>query len=162
MTNVIRAWQNGPRPTGPYAMVQVLGARDLFEAECYDYTEIAYPGLGLPRFVETVRKVRAFLFDIEVFATDALDRAEVFEAALLSSASSVVFLPWTAHLTKPARHDPALVQQQWEGRAIFTVEMHGIVETKSIVDTIDSVPVIIEGQVVTDPINSATITVSRP
>lgn len=162
MTAVIRAWQNGPRPLGAYAMVQILGARDLNEAECYDYTEAAYPGAGRPRFIETLRRVRAILFDIEVFASDALDRAEVFEAALISSARSVTILPWTAYLTKPARHDPALIQQRWEGRAIFTIEMRGVTETKSFVDTIDLVPIAIEGQVVTEPITSASLTVARP
>ena len=44
LSDVRRAWQDAPRPKGPYAVMQLLSERDLNETECYAYDEIAYPG----------------------------------------------------------------------------------------------------------------------
>ncbi len=160
-TRVIRAWQNAKRPDGAYAMIQLLAERDLNEAECFSYAEIAYPGTGLPRFVQTQTRVKAFLFDIEIFATDAVDRARDLINALETPAAAVTLAPWIAAEVKGIRHAPELVQQRWEGRAIVGIELRGMVDSSAVVDTIDQVPVTSEGYVSTTLINSAAFTRSR-
>lgn len=161
-TRVIRAWQNAKRPDGAYAMIQLLGERDLNEAECFAYAEIAYPGAGLPRLVQTQTRARAFLFDVEIFASNAVDRARNLVNAAETPASAVTLAPWIAAEVKGIRHMPELVQQRWEGRAIVGLELRGMVQMRAVIDRIDAVSVTTEGQVVTLPINSASINVSRP
>ncbi|TQI72910.1 hypothetical protein FHT98_0630 [Bosea sp. AK1] len=161
LSDVRRAWQDASRPKGPYAVMQLLSERDLNETECYAYDEIAYPGAGLDRVVETSTRARGFLIDVEIYAENALDRARSICSAMNRPAASIGLLPWIVAEMKEPRFIPALDQQRWQGKAVFTFEMRGLVATKTIIDVIDGVDVAVEGQIANQTINTADISVSR-
>jgi hypothetical protein len=143
LSAVIRSHQNGPRPQGAHAVLTLLAERDEHDVICRAYRDIVTPAGAEPRAVETLTRSVAFLFEVEIMAANALDRARAMVAAL-ANPPAVVDLPFTVMRVGDIKHEPELVQQLWEGRSRFTVEIGARIASEAIIDLIETVPVAIE------------------
>jgi hypothetical protein len=143
LSAVIRSHQNGPRPPGAHAVITLLAERDEHDFICRDYRDMVTPAGPEARAVETMTRSVALLFEVEFMASNALDRARHMVAALQNEAS-VIDLPFTVMRVGDIKHEPELVQQRWEGRARFTMELGARIETETIIDLIETAPVAIE------------------
>jgi hypothetical protein len=159
---VIRSHQNGPRPTGAHAVLTLLAERDEHDVICRAYRDMVTPAGPEPRAVETLTRSVAFLFQVEIMAANALDRARHMVAAL-ANPPSIVDLPFTVMRVGEVKHDPELVQQRWEGRARFTLEIGARIASESIIDLIETVPVAVEQRGSDNALlGQASFTVSQP
>jgi hypothetical protein len=142
LVDVIRSHQNGPRPVGPYAMLTLQGERDTMESDCVAYTEIDIGTVQDPdlRVVAETRRAMEFLFDIDIFASDALDRARQLSIAV-QTAGAWVDTAIIVREVKAPTFSPELVQQRWEGRARFELVLAAMVKSKTLIDVIESVTI---------------------
>ena len=136
LTRVIRSHQNAPRPTGPYAAINLLADRDLLEFDCEVY-ESRTVG-GEPRVVLKKARGIEWLFRVEVFASAPTDYARLFRSALKSEHALVDLSPLVVRTLGEVKRAPELRQQHWEGQAILDVGLAGIAIDSLLVDVIAS------------------------
>lgn len=136
LAHIIRDHMNAPRPTGPYAMITFIGSRDLGEADqpCYGTATVD----GVERVTETRVRSSEYKFRIDVYAPRATDYTRLFERALRSERAGVEMGGLVVRHVDGVAQSPELVQQKWEGRANFTVELAALTREKMLIDVIES------------------------
>lgn len=120
LTLVIRAYENGPRPSGVYASVNLLSSENLgIDTTCY---EVADPDNNVD-VAETVVGRRIFMVSINVFRSDdGVGLCEKLKASLRGdrihrdffSENGIGFVRASG-----VRRLPELVQNKYENRAEF-------------------------------------------
>lgn len=136
LSHVIRAHQNGPRPVGPYASLNMLADDDLGEVHCLTYADRE---IGEEeRVVQTVARAHAWLVRIEVYASAPTDYLRLFAAALHGAAHAIDLAPLVVRRVRDITRAPELVQERWEGRAFLDVELGGIAANGLLIDVIES------------------------
>lgn len=147
--NVIRDAQGAPRPTGTYAMIEFITDRDVeeFSDERYQAVEIV-TGSGPSaesRVVMCKSRGVEWLFRVNVYAPRPMDWARLFAAGLRSAEASVWMAPIVVRDVRDIKRAPALIQQQWEGRAMFEVVLGAVATDSLLVDVIETGEIITEG-----------------
>lgn len=145
--DVIRDAQGAPRPAGTYAMIEFITDRDVEEFNDESYEDITI-GTG-PSAVERVAMCKSrgveWLFRVNVFAPRPIDWARLFAAGLRSAESSVWMAPIVVRDVRPIKREPELIQQRWEGRAMFEVVLGAVAIDTLLVDVIETGEIITEG-----------------
>lgn len=139
--------QESPRPVGPYAMIEFVTDRDLDELDDEAYSDITI-GSG-PGAVERVVMCKSrgveWLFRVHVYASRPMDWAKLFRAGLRSAEASVWMAPLVVRDVREIKRSPELIQQDWEGRAMFEVALGAVTTDQLLVDVIETGEVITEG-----------------
>lgn len=144
LSDVIRDNQGGPRPKGPYAMIEFLTDRDVGEVdgECYAEQKIA----NEDRVVLSKRRAVELLFRVHLFAPRPLDFASLLLAGLRTGEPSVWMAPFVIRDLGEATRAPEMIQQKAEGRAHFDVTLGAIATDKLLVDVIETGDIALRGQ----------------
>jgi len=144
LTAIIRDHMNAPRPKGPYAMITLVASRDLGEADhpCYDTVTIS----GVERVKETRVRTSEYKFRVDVYAPRATDYTRLFERALRSERAGAEMAGLVVRHVDGVTQAPELVQQKWEGRANFTVELAALTRETILIDVIESGEITFEGR----------------
>lgn len=144
LSKIIRDHMNAPRPKGPYGMITFIGSRDLGEADhpCYGTATIA----SVERVTETRVRSSEYKFRIDVYAPRATDYTKLFERALRSERAGVDLAGLVVRNIDGVSQSPELVQQKWEGRAHFTVELAALTRDTILIDVIESGEITFEGR----------------
>jgi len=144
---VIRDAQGGPRPLGTYAMVEFITDRDVEEFNDESYADITI-GSGLSA-VERVAMCKSrgveWLFRVNLYAPRPMDWARLFAAGLRSAEASVWMAPIVVRDVRDIKRSPELIQQRWEGRAMFEVVLGAVATDTLLVDVIETGEIITEG-----------------
>lgn len=147
LVEIRKGHQEAPRPTGPYAMVEFVTDRDLDELDDEAYSDLTI-GSG-PSAVERVLMCKSrgveWLFRVHVYASRPMDWAKLFRAGLRSAEASVWMAPLVVRDVREIKRSPELVQQDWEGRAMFEVALGAVTTDQLLVDVIETGEVITEG-----------------
>lgn len=140
LSAIIREHQTAPRPTGPYASLNLVARADLGEVRLigYDEREIG----GTPRVIEKTAHAYEWRFTVSVFASEPLVYADMLANALRSGRASVDLAPLQVRRVSDPQRVPELVQQHYEGRAQFDVDLAGIAIGQLLIDVIESGQVI--------------------
>lgn len=141
---VIRDAQGGPRPHGPYAMIEFITDRDVEELDDERYSDIVLAG-GVNRVAMCKSRGVEWLFRVNVYAPRPMDWAKLFRAGLRSAEASVWMAPLVVRDVRDIKRSPELVQQTWEGRAMFEVALGAVTTDQLLVDVIETGEVITEG-----------------
>lgn len=144
LADIIPDNDGGPRPKGPYVMIQFLTDRDTGEidGECYEDKTIA----GEPRVVLSKHRGVELLFRVHVYAPRPLNYTTLLAAGLRSGEASVWMAPFVVRDVGEATRAPEMIQQTPEGRAQFDVTLGAIATEQLLVDVIETGQVITEGQ----------------
>lgn len=158
LTDVVRDAQSGPRPDGPHAMIEFIADRDIDEVndETYQEDEITV-GAGpsaQSRVVMCKSRGVEWLFRINAYASRPMDWARLFRAGLRSHEASVWMAPLVVRDVRDIKREPELVQQTWEGRAMFEVVLGAVATEKLLVDVIET------GEIITEGVGGSTVTTS--
>lgn len=144
---VIRDAQGAPRPRGAYAMIEFIADRDLEEFSDETYGEISV-GSG-PSAEERVLMCKSrgveWLFRVNVCAPRPIDWARLFASGLRSAESSVWMAPLVVRDVRDIKRAPELIQQRWEGRAMFEVALGAVASEPLLIDVVETGEVITEG-----------------
>lgn len=145
---VVRAFQKAPRIKGAYALVTSLGMVDNHEADHFCYGEAVILSRSQKatnpdmqsRAVVTEARTRSYLykFRVDVFASNALDYANVLRSAFLSSRATVDLAGMMPRTVGNVDFNPQFVAEDWEGRAKFEVELAGLHAISNAIDVIES------------------------
>lgn len=147
LTDVIRDAQEAPRPGAAYAMVKFLAERDLEEIDDEAYSEITV-GEGddaEQRVVMCKSRGVEWLFRVNVYAQAPVDWSRLFTLGLRSAEAAVWMAPLVVRDVRKIDREPALIQQDWEGRAMFDVTLGAVVSEPLLIDVVESGEVITEG-----------------
>jgi hypothetical protein len=94
---IIRDHQDGPRPEGAYATINLLGSDDLEEVRCEEFraVEVEIEGEPLPveRFALKSTRAVEFRFRIDVFASRPMEWIRLFRTAAMAGDMQVDLLP---------------------------------------------------------------------
>jgi len=144
LTDVVRDNQGGPRPGGPYVMIQFLTDRDTGEidGECYEDRTIG----GEDRVVLSKHRGVELLFRVHVYAPRPLNYTTLLAAGLRSGEAAVWMAPFVVRDVGEATRAPEMIQQTPEGRAQFDVTLGAIATEQLLVDVIETGQIITEGQ----------------
>lgn len=156
LAEVRKDHQEAPRPVGPYAMVEFITDRDLDEIDGEAYSDVTIgtgPG-AVDRVVMCKSRGVEWLFRINVYAQRPMDVAKLFRAGLRSAEASVWMAPLVVRDVRDIKRAPELVQQQWEGRAMFEVSLGAVATESLLVDVIET------GTVTTEGAGGSTVTTS--
>ena len=147
---IIRDHQDGPRPEGAYATINLLGSDDLEEVRCEEFraVEVEIEGEPLPveRFALKSTRAVEFRFRIDVFASRPMEWIRLFRTAAMAGDMQVDLLPLVVRDVGEAQRAPDLTQAHWEGRARFDVAFGALVADEMIVDGVESGAVNFEGE----------------
>jgi hypothetical protein len=145
--DVIRDAQGSPRPHGPHAMIEFLADRDLEEFNDERYSTITV-GSG-PSAEERVLMCKSrgveWLFRVHVYAPRPMDWSRLFVAGLRSAESSVWMAPLVVREVRDIKRAPELIQQRWEGRAMFEVVLGAVASEPLLIDVVERGEVITQG-----------------
>ena len=144
LTRIIRDHINAPRPQGPYAMITFLASRDLVEADHPCFGTAVYD--AEQRVTETRIRAVEYKFRVDVYAPRATDYTRLFERALRSDRAGVDLAGLVVRNIDGVSQSPELVQQKWEGRAHFTVELAALTRDTILIDVIESGEITFEGR----------------
>lgn len=160
LADVILDAQGAPRPDGPYAMIEFITDVDLAEFDDETYSDVTV-GTG-PDAVGRVALCKsrgvAWLFRINVYASRPMDWARLFRAGLRSGEASVWMAPLVVREVREVKRAPELIQQRWEGRAMFEVALGAAATDTLLVDVIETGTVITSGDGTVD----ASFTFTKP
>lgn len=147
LEQIIRDNQAGPRPVGPYAMIQFLTDRDTGEVdgECYDDRTIGEGAEAEDRVVLSKHRGVELLFRVHVYAPRPLNFTTLLSAGLRAGEASVWMAPFVVREVGEATREPEMIQQMPEGRAQFDVTLGAIATEQLLVDVIETGEVITEG-----------------
>ncbi len=131
-TKVIRAEQDGPRPTGIFAEVRVGDGAPVGAVDSHEHVYDSGAAAG-EEMVETVRGVREVSATVRVFTPSAVGSESA--RALLSRAQTALGLEgvrqifYDAGMTLfdrggPIQSIPAILDTRWEGRAQLTIRLY--------------------------------------
>lgn len=143
LTNVIRSHQDGPRPEGPYGMIQILSVRDLGAAQCLKHEEETIDNES--RIIETRGRAVGWLIRIHIFAHYQTEHLRLFRNALDSEHSNIELYPLIIREVKEITPAPELIQGAFEGRGHMDTVMIGCMETRHLIDVIERGKIIIAG-----------------
>ena len=143
LADIVHDAQEAPRPVGPYAMIEFIADRDLSEVdgERYREEEIA----GEDRVILCKSRGVEWLFRVNVYASRPVDWCRLFSAGLRSAEAPVWMAPLVVRDVREIKRAPALVQQDWEGRAMFEVALGAVATDQLLVDVIETGEIITEG-----------------
>jgi hypothetical protein len=145
--DVIRDAQGAPRPQGAYAMIEFLADRDLEEFTDERYSTIT-TGSG-PGAEERVLMCKSrgveWLFRVNIYAPRPINWARLFVSGLRSAESSVWMAPLVVRDVRDIKRSPELIQQRWEGRAMFEVILGAVATEPLLIDVVETGEVITEG-----------------
>lgn len=158
LPNIIRDAQGAPRPDGTYVMIEFIADRDLdeFDDEIYQEDEIV-TGSGPTaenRVVMCKSRGVEWLFRINVYASRPMDWARLFRAGLRTGEASVWMAPLVVRDVRDIKREPELIQQTWEGRAMFEVVIGAVATESLLVDVIET------GEIITEGVGGSTVTTS--
>lgn len=142
-TTMIRGHQSAPRVDGPYAVVMLLGQRDTGEADHYCYSTATVE--AEERIVEERVCGVEYLLRLDVYASDAQDRADMLIGALESRRAGIGLSPAVVSSVRRVTRAPELIEQVWEGRAAVEFQLRALVRRKTLVDVIESGTIEFEG-----------------
>lgn len=157
---VIEAFPDAPRPQGEYLSVNLIEASRLSLPVTNVYEEAAVAG---PDGIKDLHQVPVlpfeWLYSVNVFASDPVDRARRVASWSLSDAAALKLYPLILEPIDRIRRLPVEVDGNWEGRAQFEMAIRGYVKRGVITDgagteiEIGRVPVdeILEGTVTLGP-----------
>lgn len=149
---VIKDRPGAPRPTGAYVMVEFITDRDVDELDDESYDEVTIG--SEERVVMCKSRGVELLFRVNVYAQRPMDWAKLFRAGLRSAEAAVWMAPLVVRDVRDIKRAPELVQQQWEGRAMFEVALGAVATESLLVDVIET------GTVTTEGAGGATVTTS--
>lgn len=156
LVEVRKDHQEAPRPVGPYAMVEFITDRDLDELDDEAYSDITV-GTG-PGAVDRVLMCKSrgveWLFRVHAYARRPMDWAKLFRAGLRSAEASVWMAPLVVRDVREIKRAPELIQQDWEGRAMFEVALGAVATDRLLVDVIET------GEIITEGAGGSTVTSS--
>lgn len=145
--DIIRDAQGAPRPVGAYAMIEFITDRDVEEFNDERFSDITI-GSG-PSAVERVAMCKSrgveWLFRVNVYAPRPMDWARLFAAGLRSAEACVYMAPLVVRDVRDIKRSPELIQQRWEGRAMFEVSLGAVATDTLLVDVIETGEIITEG-----------------
>jgi hypothetical protein len=141
---VIKDRPGAPRPaSGDYVMVEFITDRDLDELDDESYDEITIGAID--RVVMCKSRGVEWLFRVNVYASRPMNWAKLFRAGLRSAEASVWMAPLVVRDVREIKRAPELIQQTWEGRAMFEVSLGAVATESLLVDVIETGTVITEG-----------------
>lgn len=172
LEHIIRAYQGGPAPRGPYGLLTLQASTDLGEIDGYDYRAVTWPTgqtdpeTELPiteeRIIQKRCRALGLQFAFDVFASDATNRINRFRLALLSDAAFVPLHPFVVRDIRRVNSTGELIGEHWQGRAALIIEMAGIETQEFAVDVIESGDIEIDGKSATADLPDATLTYDKP
>lgn len=143
LVDVIRDHPGAPRPVGPYAMIEFITDRDLAEFDDETYQDVTLGGES--RVVMCKSRGVEWLFRVNVYASRPVDWCRLFAAGLRSAEAAVWMAPLVVRDVRDIKRAPQLVQQEWEGRAMFEVSLGAVATEPLLVDVIETGEIITEG-----------------
>lgn len=157
---VIEAHPDGPRPQGEYVSVNLIEAERLSlpVVNLYEEEAAAQPD-GIKNLHQVPVLPFEWLYSVNVFASDPVDRARRVATWSLSDAAALKLYPLIIEPIDRIRRLPVEIDGVWEGRAQFEIAIRGYVKRGVITDgagneiEIGRVPVdeILEGTVTLGP-----------
>jgi hypothetical protein len=147
LTDVIRDAQGAPRPDGPYCMIDFIADRDLGELDDEVYSDITI-GTGEDaedRVLMCKSRGVEWLFRVNVYSPRPIDWCRLFASGLRSAEASVWMAPLVVRDVRDIKRAPELIQQRWEGRAMFEVALGAVATEPLLVDVIETGEIITEG-----------------
>lgn len=145
LTDVIRAYQtNAPRLQGAYATIAPLSATDSGEAECYAYRDVTIS--SQPRVAQKVTRVFDWVWQVDVFAQQALRIADLFCVRLSNDVANAALHPFCVRRVGAVRRLPELIGQAWEGRAQFELTLGAPLAEEGLIDVIERGRVVFEAE----------------
>lgn len=136
LVDIIRDAQGAPRPVGSYAMIEFIADRDLEEFDSQAYSDLALD--DGPRVVMCKGRGVEWLFRVHVYAPRPMDCCRLFAAGLRSGEASVQMAPLVVRDVRDIKRSPELIQQGWEGRAMFDVALGAVASNALLVDVIET------------------------
>jgi hypothetical protein len=151
---VIRDAQGAPRPDGAYSMIEFIADRDLGELNDEAYSAITI-GTGEDaddRVVMCKSRGVEWLFRVNVYSPRPIDWCRLFAAGLRSAEACVWMAPLVVRDVRDIKRAPELIQQRWEGRAMFEVALGAVATDQLLVDVIET------GEIITQGAGGSTVT----
>lgn len=143
LANIIHDAPEAPRPVGPYAMIEFITDRDLAELDDEIYQDVTLGGES--RVVMCKSRGVEWLFRVNVYASRPIDWCRLFAAGLRSAEAAVWMAPLVVRDVRDIKRAPQLIQQDWEGRAMFEVALGAVATEPLLVDVIETGEIITEG-----------------
>jgi hypothetical protein len=153
---IIKDHPGAPRPSGQYCMVEFITDRDLDEFNDERFSDITV-GTGPAaedRVVMCKSRGVEWLFRVNLYASRPMDWARLFAAGLRSAEACVWMAPLVVRDVRDIKRAPELIQQEWEGRAMFEVALGAVATEPLLVDVIE------QGTVITEGAGGSTVTTS--
>lgn len=150
LEEIVLSHPRGPRASGPYALITILGFRDTREANfsCYEEVEVQIgPEM---RIIENPLTILEYGLRVDIYARNSADILRLFNSALTGSRGRTDLLPMVVRSVSRAGRDPELVTQHWEERSNFTVTLAATVSDRIPVDVIESGSIAFEGDGATE------------
>lgn len=135
LARVERSAAGAPRTEGPYAAIDLIGVNDLGEIEysCWSNAVLNTE----TRAIQTRVQAYEAMFRIDLYGAGSTDRARLFMNALMSQRATTDIGGAMVRRVDPATVTNELVQQRWESRAAFKVELAFIGEDSIATDVIE-------------------------
>jgi hypothetical protein len=121
----------------------MLGQRDTGEADHYCYSAATVE--AEERIVEERVCGVEYLLRLDVYASDAQDRADMLIGALESRRAGIGLSPAVVSSVRRVTRAPELIEQVWEGRAAVEFQLRALVRRKTLVDVVESGVIEFEG-----------------
>lgn len=145
LPEVIRDHQSGPRPNGPYGMVNMLSGDKVhyFPSET-EYVII--PDATEEPMVAVPVLEWEWVFSLNVYAPGASDYMRKTIAAGSHQAGTEALLPFVVNRFSGVRRIPEEIEGKWEDRVQADIYIRGIARDGVPVDLIETVTVEVESQ----------------
>ncbi|GJE77281.1 phage neck terminator protein [Methylorubrum suomiense] len=135
LTDIILHHQRAPMPEGAYAGLTPLGSTESGDGYSLCYETITLD--GVERVVEVRTIGISYGWRIDIYASRPRDHADAFHAALWSARAQLDLLPAVVSEIGEIKQSAERIQENWEGRANFTVTLSAARQQRTLIDVIE-------------------------
>lgn len=135
LTDVILHHQRAPMPEGAYAGLTPLGSTESGDGYSLCYEDVTFQGQS--RVVEVRTTGLSYGWRVDIYASRPRDYADAFTAALRSARAQLELLPAVVSEVGEVKQSAERNQENWEGRAHFTVSLSVARQQRTLIDVIE-------------------------
>lgn len=135
LTDVILHHQRAPMPEGAYAGLTPLGSTESGDGYALCYETVTYQ--DVERVVEVRTIGISYGWRVDIYASRPRDYADAFTAALQSARAQLELLPAVVSEVGEVKQSAERNQENWEGRAHFTVSLSVARQQRTLIDVIE-------------------------
>lgn len=135
LSEIILHHQRAPDPGGSFCRLTPLGSTESGDGYklCYETRTIN----GVGRVVEVRTLGISYAWRVDIYASRPRDYADAFVAALQSARAQLQLLPAVVSEVGEVKQSAERNQENWEGRAHFTVTLSTARQQRTLIDVIE-------------------------